>query len=53
MPDIPCYGARGRLIGWMPAEWCERHEGNLRIVRNRRGHAKRAYLRDDDGELVA
>jgi len=53
LPDIPCYDARGRLIGWMPSEWCERHAGNLRLVRSRRGVLKRAMLRADDGAMVA
>lgn len=51
--EVPVYGADGRLLTWAPAEWCERHQGNLRIVRNRRGHPRRAYLRADDGELTA
>jgi len=51
--EVPVYDARGRLLTWAPVEWCERHAGNLRAVRNRRGHLKRAYLRADDGEPVA
>ena len=51
--EVPVYGADGRLLTFVPAEWCERHEGNLRIVRSRRGHPQRAYLRCDDGALVA
>ena len=53
MSAVPIYDARGRLIGWMPSEWVERHAGNLRLVRSRRGVLKRCYLRCDDGELVA
>lgn len=50
---IPLYDAGGRLIMWVPADWCEANAGNLRIVRSRRGHPTRAYLRSDDGELTA
>ena len=50
--EIPLYGPDGRLIGWVPLEWCERHEGTLRVVRNRRGHLKRAYLREHNDELT-
>ena len=50
--EIPLYSPDGRLIGWAPLEWCERHEGNLKLVRSRRGHLRRAYLRDDDSELI-
>jgi len=49
---VPIYDASGRLLSFASAEWVERNEGNLRIVRNRRGHAKRCYLRAADGELV-
>jgi hypothetical protein len=50
--EIPVYNVDGRLLTWAPAEWCERHAGNLRLVRSRRGVLKRCYLRADDGELV-
>lgn len=53
MSEVPVYSPAGRLLTWAPPEWVERHEGNLRIVRNRRGHPQRAYLRCDDGALVA
>jgi hypothetical protein len=51
--EVPVYGADGRLLTWAPSEWVERNEGNLRLVRSRRGVLKRCYLRADDGELVA
>jgi len=51
--EVPVYHADGRLLSFAPAEWCERHSGNLRLVRTRRGVLKRAMLRSDDGELVA
>jgi hypothetical protein len=50
--EVPVYGADGRLLSFAPSEWCERHAGNLRLVRSRRGVLKRAMLRADDGELV-
>jgi len=50
--EVPVYSPAGRLLSWAPAEWVERHEGNLRIVRNRRGHLRRAYLRDHDDALT-
>jgi hypothetical protein len=50
--EVPVYGTDGRLLTWAPSEWCERHAGNLRVIRTRRGVLKRAYLRADDGELV-
>jgi len=49
---VPIYDARGRLIGWMPSEWVERHAGNLRVIRSRHGVLKRAMLRSDDDELT-
>ena len=51
--EIPLYSPDGRLIGWAPLEWVERHQGNLRVVRNKRGHLKRAYLKEHDDELTA
>ena len=50
--EVPVYGADDRLLSWAPLEWVERNEGNLRLVRNRRGVLKRAMLRSDDGEMV-
>jgi len=50
--DIPVYSPGGELLSWAPCEWIERHAPHLRLVRNRRGHLKRCYLRADDGELV-
>lgn len=50
--EIPLYSPDGRLIGWAPCEWVERHAGHFRRVYSRRGHLKRAYLRDDDSELI-
>jgi len=51
--EIPLYSPDGRLIGWAPLEWCERHEGNLRLIRSRRGHPRRAYLKEHNDELTA
>jgi len=51
--EVPVYSPAGRLLSFAPAEWCERHAGNLKLVRSRRGALKRCYLRADDGELVA
>ena len=50
--EIPVYSASGRLLTFAPPEWCERHAGNLRLVRSRRGVLKRAMLRTDDDELT-
>lgn len=51
---IPLYDAGGRLLAWVRADWCEAHAAHLRLVRTRRARAiARAYLRSDDGELVA
>ena len=49
---VPVYLPSGKLLSFAPAEWCLRHQGNLRLVRSRRGVLKRAMLRSDDGELV-
>ena len=53
MSEVPVYSPSGKLLSFAPPEWCERHAGNLRLVRSRRGVLKRAMLRADDGELVA
>jgi hypothetical protein len=50
--EVPIYDARGRLLTFAPAEWCLRHQGNLRLVRSRRGVLKRCYLREHDDELT-
>jgi len=50
--EIPLYSPDGRLIGWAPCAWVEAHAGHFRRVYSRRGHLKRAYLRDDDSELI-
>ena len=52
MGEIPVYSASGKLLSFAPSEWVERHSGNLRLVRSRRGVLKRCYLRCDDGELT-
>jgi hypothetical protein len=49
---VPIYDAIGRLLSFASPEWIERHAGNLRLIRSRRGVLKRAMLRADDGELV-
>ena len=53
MSEVPVYSPAGRLLSFAPAEWCERHAGNLKLVRSRRGVLKRCYLRADDGAMVA
>jgi hypothetical protein len=50
--EVPVYSPAGKLLSFAPSEWCERHAGNLRLIRSRRGVLKRAMLRSDDGELV-
>ena len=50
--EIPIYSVDGKLTFWAPPEWVERNRGNLRVIRSRRGHPRRAYLRDDDSELI-
>jgi hypothetical protein len=50
---VPVYSPAGRLLSWVSPEWCLRHQDNLRLVRSRRGALRRAYLRCDDGALVA
>jgi hypothetical protein len=51
--EIPLYSPDGRLLGWAPCEWVERHAPHLRLVRNRRGHPRRAYLKEHNDELTA
>ena len=51
--QVPVYSPAGRLLTFAPLEWVERHAGNLRVIRSRRGVLKRAMLRADDGALVA
>ena len=50
--EIPLYSPDGRLIGWAPLEWVERHEGTLRVIRSRRGHPRRAYLKEHNDALT-
>ena len=50
--EIPLYSPDGRLIGWAPVEWVERHDGNLRVIRSRRGHPRRAYLKEHNDALT-
>jgi hypothetical protein len=50
--EVPIYLPSGKLLSFAPVEWVERHAGNLKLVRSRRGVLKRAMLRSDDGELV-
>jgi hypothetical protein len=47
-PDsIPLYSASGALLRLdTPVEYVEENEGHFRVVRNRRGHATRAYMRE-------
>jgi len=51
--EVPVYSPAGRLLTWASVEWCERNEGNLRVIRTRRGVLKRAMLRADDGAMTA
>ena len=53
MSEIPIYSPAGRLLSFAPAEWVERNEGNLRVIRSRRGVLRRAYLREHNDELTA
>jgi len=50
---IPLYDAGGGLLAWVAPDFLDQHGLHLRVIRNRRGHPTRAYLRSDDGELVA
>ena len=51
--EVPVYSPAGRLLSFASAAWVEHHAPHLRIVRNRRGHPRRCYLRADDGAMVA
>ena len=53
MSEVPVYSPAGRLLSFASTAWCERHAGNLKLVRSRRGVLKRCYLRADDGAMVA
>ena len=53
MSEIPVYSPAGRLLSWVSPEWCLRHQGNLRVIRSRRGHPRRAYLKEHNDELTA
>ena len=50
--EIPVYNVDGRLLSWAPLEWVERNAGNLKLVRSRRGHLRRAYLKEHDDALT-
>ena len=52
MSEVPIYLPSGKLLSFAPLEWCERHAGNLKLVRSRRGALKRCYLRADGDELT-
>jgi hypothetical protein len=44
--SIPIYSPDGQLVRLnAPVAFLEANEGHFRIIRNRRGHIKRAYLR--------
>jgi len=49
---VPVYSPSGKLLSVAAPEWIERHAGNLKLVRSRRGVLKRAMLRCDDGAMV-
>jgi len=51
--EIPLYSPDGRLIGWAPCAWVEAHAGHFRRVYSRRGHLRRAYLKEHDDTLTA
>jgi len=51
--EVPVYSPAGKLLTFVPPEWCERHAPHLRLVRSKRGALKRAMLRCDDGDLTA
>lgn len=42
---IPIYSATGALIKYMAAALFEPHAGRFNLVRNKRGHVKRAYIK--------
>ena len=43
---VPLFSFSGRrLINHMPIDLIEKNEHHFRIVRNRRGHIKRAYVK--------
>lgn len=48
---VAVYSHDAHLLGFWPAVDVERN-GNLRIIRTRRGRIARAYLRDDDPALI-
>ncbi|MEJ5370229.1 MAG: hypothetical protein WHT08_18105 [Bryobacteraceae bacterium] len=50
--EVPVYSPAGKLLSWVSPEWCERHQGNLRVIRSRRGHPRRAYLKEHNDELT-
>ena len=45
MSSIPIYSHDGRLIRFEPEDHIRRHAYHFRLVENRRGHLKRAYMR--------
>ncbi|GIU78847.1 MAG: hypothetical protein KatS3mg005_2085 [Bryobacteraceae bacterium] len=50
--EVPLDDAGGRLLGWVVPDFLDQHGPHLRVIRNRRGHPRRAYLRFDDSDLV-
>lgn len=54
MTQGPLYHAGGRLIMWVPADWCEANAAHLCLIRTRRMRATvHAYLQPDDARLAA
>jgi len=51
--EVPVYSPAGKLLSFASPEWIERHAGNLKLVRSRRGVLKRCYLREHDDEMTA
>jgi len=51
--EVPVYSPAGKLLSFASPEWIERHAGNLKLVRSRRGVLKRCYLREHDDALTA
>jgi hypothetical protein len=50
--EIPIYDPKGRLLTFAPISFIEENAGHFRLVRSRKGHVRRCYLRDDDGSVV-
>jgi hypothetical protein len=49
--NIPIYSANGHLLHWAPEEGVLENARHFTLVRNRRGHLKRAVLKPADLSL--